>query len=71
MRVTPGAGTPLAGINATVVLPRAVGGSPMRLELGPEPLGAAACVLLTAQGSSMAVSTDGVAPFVVRRDASC
>ncbi len=71
VRVTPGAGTPLAGINATVVLPRAVGGSPMRLELGPEPVGAAACVLLTAQGSSMAVSTDGVAPFVVRRDASC
>ena len=71
VRVTPGTGTPLAGINATVVLPRAASGAPMRLELGPEPVGAAACVLLTAQGSSMAVSSDGVAPFTVRRDAGC
>lgn len=71
LRVTPGAAAPLTGINAAAVLPRATGGAPMRLELGPEPVGAALCVLLTAQGSSMAVSSDGVAPFTVRRDAGC
>lgn len=45
--------------------------SPPQLVLGPEPAGTPACVVLTHSGRSLSVSSDGVAPFHVRQDASC
>ncbi len=41
--------------------------APPRAVLGPEPVGAAICVQLTHEGSAMAVVSDGVAPFALRR----
>ena len=38
-----------------------------RAVLGPEPVGAAICVQLTHEGGAMAVVSDGVAPFALRR----
>jgi type II secretion system protein H len=63
----------LDGIAVTVVQPRAAnsGGVPGRLTLGPEPVGLPACVLLSRERSTVAVVSDGVSPFLVRRGERC
>lgn len=68
LRVTPAA--PLNGV-ITIVQPRPASDAPPRLILGPEPVGAAVCVLLTQANNTMAVVSDGVAPFSVKVNASC
>ena len=70
-RATPAATVALEGITVTLAQPLAAGGAPARLVLGPEPVGAAACILLTQDSQTLAVVSDGVAPFAVRRDARC
>lgn len=42
-----------------------------RAVLGPEPVGAAICVQLAHEGAAMAVISDGISPFAVRREAGC
>ena len=64
--------TPLAdNIAVSIVQPRSTNDVPSRLVLGPEPVGMSACVLLTQEGSTVAVVSDGVAPFSVQRDDRC
>ena len=70
LRVTPSAAA-LAGVAATITQPRSAGDTPARVVLGPEPAGAAVCILLIQEGSTVAVASDGIAPFAVRRDARC
>lgn len=72
LRVTP-ATVALAGVALTLAQSHATGDSPMpmRLVLGPEPAGVAVCILLMQEGSTVAVASDGMAPFTVRRDARC
>jgi general secretion pathway protein H len=71
LRVTDVAAAGLAGLSISLAQPRAAEGTPARLVLGPEPVGVAACVLLTLERSTVAIVSDGVAPFAVRRDAQC
>ena len=70
LRVTPAAAA-LAGVSLTIAQPRFAGDTPARVVLGPEPAGAAVCILLMQEGSTVAVASDGIAPFAVRRDARC
>ena len=70
-RATPAATVVLEGITVTLAQPLAAGGTAARLVLGPEPVGAAACILLTQDSQTLAIVSDGVAPFAVRRDARC
>ena len=64
--------TPLFdNIAVSIVQPRSTNDVPARLVLGPEPVGMTACVLLTQDGSTVAVVSDGVAPFSVQRDDHC
>ena len=71
LRVMPHATSTLAGVSVSIAQPRPANDAPARLVLGPEPVGMAACVLLTQEGSTIAVVSDGVAPFSVRRNARC
>ena len=70
LRVTPAAAA-LADVSVTIVQPRSAGNTPARLVLGPEPAGVAVCILLMQEGSTVAVASDGIAPFAARRDARC
>ena len=70
LRVTPAA-VALAGVAVTLAQPRFAGATPARVVLGPEPAGVAVCILLMQEGSTVAVASDGIASFAVRRDASC
>jgi general secretion pathway protein H len=45
--------------------------APARIVLGPEPVGAGACVQISHEGAHLAVVSDGIAPFAVRRGAGC
>lgn len=74
LRVTPSPPSPPSsedGVTVSVTLPPPLNQAPARLLLGPEPVGAPACVWLTQAGSTIAVVSDGVAAFSVRRDAHC
>ena len=71
LRTTPATAALFAGVSVSIALPRPGNDAPARLVLGPEPVGVAACVLLTQEGSTLAVASDGVAPFSVRRDGRC
>jgi general secretion pathway protein H len=64
---------PLDGIAVTVDQSRVANsaGLPGRLILGPEPVGMPACILLSREGSMVAVVSDGVAPFFVQREDGC
>ncbi len=64
-------GAALDGITVTVAQPRPAPDAPARLVLGPEPVGAAACVILALDGQTLTIVSDGVAPFSVHRDARC
>lgn len=71
LRVAPAAATSLTGLTVTIAQPLPAHNGPARLVLGPEPVGMAACVMLTQDGYTLAVVSDGVSPFTVRRDARC
>ena len=71
LRVTPAAVAAFAGVSVTMAQPQSAGDTPARLVLGPEPAGVAACILLMQEGSTVAVASDGFAPFAVQRDARC
>lgn len=71
LRVTPA--SPLDGVVTivTIVQPRPASDAPVRLILGPEPVGAPVCVLLTQANNAMVIVSDGVAPFSVKTNANC
>lgn len=62
---------PLLGLGVAIAQPSPTLNASARLVLGPEPVGMPACVLLTHDGNALAVVSDGVSPFSVRRDARC
>ena len=68
LRAAPAAIPPLAGLTLRIVRPLATNEAPARLVLGPEPVGVAACILLTQEDNTVAVVSDGVAPFSVQRN---
>ncbi len=71
LRVTPAAVVPFTGVALTITQPSSTGDAVARVVLGPEPAGVAVCILLMQEGSTVAVASDGIAPFAVRRDARC
>lgn len=71
LRVTNADQSPLAGATVLMVQPRSAAGAPARLVLGPEPVGVAACIVLSLDGATAAVVSDGIAPFAVRRNVHC
>ena len=62
---------PQAGLSIRIAQPLGAQGAAARLVLGPEPVGVPACVLLTLEGAMIAVVSDGVTPFAVKRDGRC
>jgi prepilin-type N-terminal cleavage/methylation domain-containing protein len=71
LRVTDTQAVPLSGATVTIAQPRPADGTPARLILGPEPVGPPACLLLTLDSSTIAIVSDGIAPFSLRHDARC
>lgn len=71
LRAIPASVKPLPGLRVAIAQPAPILNTPARLVLGPEPVGTVACVLLTLDGNTLAVVSDGVSPFSVRRDAHC
>ena len=71
IRESAGTDSPFTSVAIHIALPRPVADAPSRLVLGPEPVGAPACVLLSQDSNTVAVISNGVSPFAVRRDAGC
>lgn len=71
IREMPGTTERFSSVAIQIALPRPAAGAPSRLILGPEPVTAPACVLLTHEGNQVTVASDGIAPFAVQRDTGC
>ena len=61
----------LNDILVTIVRPRLTQDALHRLVLGPEPVGMSTCILLTKQGNTVSVVSNGIAPFSVQHDDHC